>query len=232
MESESIVVLKRVCRFYRMGQAVVKAVDCVSMEVRRGEFVAVVGSSGSGKTTLLNLIAGLDRPTSGQIIVGGRDLALLPERALAEHRKRVVGMVFQAFNLIPAFTAEENVALPLIFAGAPPLPRRQRARELLGALGLGERLHHRPGELSGGELQRTAMARALANGPELLLADEPTGNLDSSTAAEIINLLADLHRSEGKTVILVTHDEPMARRVAQRIVRLSYGRIVGEELLL
>ncbi|MBC7187664.1 MAG: ABC transporter ATP-binding protein [Calditrichaeota bacterium] len=231
MESEPVVVLRDVCRFYRMGHAVVKALDRVSMAVRRGEFLAVVGSSGSGKTTLLNLIAGLDRPTSGQVMVGGRDLTHLPERALAEHRKRMVGMVFQAFNLIPAFTAEENVALPLIFSGMPPLQRRQRARELLGTLGLAERLQHRPGQLSGGELQRTAMARALANGPQLLLADEPTGNLDSWTAAEIINLLACLHRSEGKTVILVTHDEPMARRVAQRLVRLSYGRIVGEEAL-
>ncbi len=231
MYADQIVVLRNVCRHYRMGQAVVKALDGVCLEVRGGEFVAVVGSSGSGKSTLLNLIAGIDRPTAGQVIVAGHDLGGLSERALAEHRKRTVGMVFQAFNLIPALTAAENVALPLVFAGVHPAARKKQARELLSALGLGARLDHRPGELSGGEMQRTALARALANGPDLLLADEPTGNLDSTTAQEILQLLASLNRNEGKTVILVTHDEPMARRLAHRIVRLSYGRLVGEEVL-
>jgi ABC-type lipoprotein export system ATPase subunit len=189
----------------------------------------LLGKSGSGKSTLLNLLGGLDRPTSGRMEVGGRDLARMSSKELARHRLTTVGMIFQSFNLIPSRTALQNVELPMIFAGRPPADRRAAAQRALEAAGLGARLHHRPGELSGGEHQRVAIARALVNAPQILLADEPTGNLDSVTASEIMTILTTHVLAHGTTLILVTHDEELASRCADRIVRLKDGRLLGSE---
>jgi predicted ABC-type transport system involved in lysophospholipase L1 biosynthesis ATPase subunit len=212
---------------YGPSSAAVHALRGVSLEVRRGERVALLGKSGSGKSTLLNVLGGLDRPTSGSVHVIGRDLARLSARELARHRLTTVGMIFQSFNLIPSRTALENVELPMVFAGRAPRDRRAAARRALEAVGLGHRLGHRPAELSGGEHQRVAIARALVNQPELLLADEPTGNLDSATAAEIIDLLTGHLRAHGTTLVLVTHDEELARRCADRILRMMDGRLLS-----
>jgi predicted ABC-type transport system involved in lysophospholipase L1 biosynthesis ATPase subunit len=200
----------------------------VSFAVRRGERVALLGKSGSGKSTLLNLLGGLDRPTSGRIAFAGRDLARLTNRQLAKHRLSCVGMIFQSFNLIGDRSAWENVALPLIFAGLTPARRREAARAALEAVGLGERLNHRPSQLSGGEQQRVAVARALVNCPAVLLADEPTGNLDSATAGEVMALLDTHVRCKGMTLMLVTHDEDLARRHTDRVLRLRDGTLVEE----
>jgi putative ABC transport system ATP-binding protein len=215
-------------KHYTMGQAVVRALDGVTLTVTRGEFVGLLGTSGSGKSTLLNLIAGLDRPTSGVVKVFDRSLAGLSRQELSLHRRKNVGMIFQSFNLIPTMTAAENVALAMMFAGVPRAQRERRARELLEQVGLGGRPLHRPSELSGGEQQRVSIARALANDPEILLADEPTGNLDSKTGHEILALLQALNANAARTVILVTHDASLAARFAQRSVTLLDGRIVAE----
>jgi len=193
MTSEKIVTTKNVCRIYKMGSSIIRALDNVSIDISRGEFVALVGASGSGKSTLLNLIGGLDTPSNGQIVVCGRDLATLTERELAAHRKFSVGMIFQSFNLIPSMTAAENVALALAFGGVTGSARKKRTHETFEQLNMAERLFHKPGELSGGEQQRTAIARALVNEPELLLADEPTGNLDGKTSMEIMALLSKIN---------------------------------------
>jgi putative ABC transport system ATP-binding protein len=214
-------------RHYHMGNSVVRALDGVSLEMAEGEFVALLGTSGSGKSTLLNLVGGMDRPTEGALLFRGRNLAQFTSGEMAAHRRRSVGMVFQSFNLIPRKTALENVMLPMIFAEKPPGERRRRAAELLERVGLAGRAAHRPTELSGGEQQRVAIARALANQPELLLADELTGNLDSRTAAEILALLRGLHSELGKSMLMVTHDERIAS-VAQRRLYLSDGKIVSE----
>jgi putative ABC transport system ATP-binding protein len=213
-----------VARVYPTGAAAVAALDGVTLDVRRGEFVAVMGPSGSGKSTLLNIIAGLERPTRGTVIVDGADLGGLDEVALARHRREKVGMVFQAFNLLPRYRVVENVAMPLLFAGVARDLRIARARMILERLGMGPRAEHRPSELSGGELQRTAIARALVTEPSLLLADEPTGNLDSANGESLLALLSELH-ARGQTIMLVTHDAGIAAR-AQRIVRMRDGRIV------
>jgi putative ABC transport system ATP-binding protein len=215
-------------KHYTMGQAVVRALDGVTLSVTRGEFVGLLGTSGSGKSTLLNLIAGLDRPTSGIVKVFDRSLAGLSRQELSLHRRKNVGMIFQSFNLIPTMTAAENVALAMMFAGVPRAQRERRARELLEQVGLGGRQLHRPSELSGGEQQRVSMARALANDPEILLADEPTGNLDSKTGQEILALLKALNANAARTVILVTHDASLASRFVQRAVTLLDGRILAE----
>jgi ABC-type lipoprotein export system ATPase subunit len=204
----------------------VTALDGVSMDVGRGERVAILGKSGSGKSTLLNLIGGLDRPSAGRIEAGGLDLSAFAANELAAYRLKTVGMIFQAYNLINSRTALENVELPMILAGRTKADRRCAAREALEAVGLGQRLAHRPYELSGGEHQRVAIARALANRPEILLADEPTGNLDSATSDEIMAVLLDEIRRFGTTLILVTHDEELAKRAADRIVVLKDGRVV------
>jgi predicted ABC-type transport system involved in lysophospholipase L1 biosynthesis ATPase subunit len=211
---------------YGRPPAVVHALQGVSFEVRRGERVALLGKSGSGKSTLLNLLGGLDRPTAGSVEVAGRDLARLSGRQLARHRLEAVGMVFQSFNLIPSRTALDNVVLPLIFAGVAPAERRAAARAALEAVGLGPRLHHRPNQLSGGEQQRVAIARALVNRPTVLLADEPTGSLDSATAAEVLALLTDYVAAHGSTLILITHDEELAGRCTDRVLRLHDGRLM------
>src|SRR5436309_10513712 len=207
-------------KHYRMGESTVRALDGVSMTVAQGEFVGLLGTSGSGKSTLLNLIAGLDRPTEGTLRVFGDDLAQMSSTALSLHRQRNVGIIFQSFNLVSTMTAADNVALAMMFAGVPRAERERRARELLDAMGLGARPQHRPPELSGGEQQRVAIARALANKPHLLLADEPTGNLDSRTSRDILGLLKDLNAREGKTIIMVTHDPSLAAAYAHRTVTL------------
>ncbi len=215
-------------KHYAMGQTVVRALDGVTLGIERGEFVGLLGTSGSGKSTLLNLIAGLDHPTSGTVKVFDRSLAGLSRRELSLHRRRNVGMIFQSFNLIATMTAAENVALAMMFAGVPRADRDRRARELLEQVGLGGRQRHRPSEMSGGEQQRVSIARALANDPEILLADEPTGNLDSRTGQEILALLQALNASGARTVVLVTHDASLAARCAKRTITLFDGRVVAE----
>ena len=214
------------CRHYAMGESVIRAVDGVSIEVPSGEFVALLGTSGSGKSSLLNLIAGLDRPTSGAVIVEGRNLATLSREELAQHRLRTVGMVFQSFNLIATMTVLENVELPLRFAEVDRSQREGLAREALERVRLGGRLAHRPSELSGGEQQRTALARALINRPKLLLADEPTGNLDSRTGTEIMDLIREFNESLGMTVVMVTHERALAERYVERMIFLADGKLV------
>jgi len=212
-----------------MGAEVVRALAGVSVAINGGEFVAISGTSGSGKSTLLNLFGGLDRPTSGDILFGGESLAPLSSREMSRYRLRRVGMIFQSFNLIPTMTARQNVALALAFAGVSRKERRERSMELLSRVGLEARAEHRPSELSGGEQQRVAIARALANEPEVLLADEPTGNVDSNRAAELMGLLDQMRRHEGKTIVLVTHDQELARGYADRTIRLKDGRVADLE---
>jgi predicted ABC-type transport system involved in lysophospholipase L1 biosynthesis ATPase subunit len=212
---------------YGTPSAPVHALRGIDLEVRRGERVALLGKSGSGKSTLLNVVGGLDRATSGLVEVGGCDLGRLNADHLARHRLTTVGMVFQSFNLIASRTLLQNVELPLVFAGQRPHDRRAAARQALEAVGLAERLGHRPAELSGGEHQRAAIARALVTHPEILLADEPTGNLDSDTSDEIIGLMLNHLDAHGTTLVLVTHDEDLAERCTGRIVRLRDGRLVA-----
>ena len=215
-------------RHYRMGESVIRAVDGVSFEVRSGEFLALLGSSGSGKSSLLNLIAGLDRPTLGSVIVQDRDLATLSRQQLAKYRLHVVGMVFQSFNLITSMTVMENVELPMRFAEVDRERRQALSREALERVGLSARMNHRPSELSGGEQQRAALARALINRPQLLLADEPTGNLDSRTGVEIMDLVSEFNRELGMTVVMVTHERALAERYARRMVFLADGKLVDD----
>ena len=219
---------ENLCRHYRMGETLIRAVDGVSLEVRAGEFVALLGSSGSGKSSLLNLIAGLDRPTSGSVVVQDRDLAKLSREELAKYRLHVVGMVFQSFNLISSMTVAENVELPLRFAEVDRSQRDALYREALDRVGLRARLNHRPSELSGGEQQRVALARALINRPKLLLADEPTGNLDSHTGTEIMDMVRQFNRELGMTVVMVTHERALAERYAERMIFLADGKLVDD----
>jgi len=211
-------------RTYASGHATVAALAGVTVAIRRGEFVAVMGPSGSGKSTLLNVVAGLERPTGGTVRVDGEDLAKLDEEALARHRSKRVGMVFQSFNLLPRLKVVDNVALPLAFSRVPQAERLRRARAMLERLGMTARAEHRSNELSGGELQRAAVARALIGDPAILLADEPTGNLDSANGAALIALFEELHR-QGQTVLLVTHDAQIAAH-AERTIRMRDGRVV------
>jgi putative ABC transport system ATP-binding protein len=220
-----------VYRHYRMGNAIVRAVDGVDLDVLPGEFIALLGSSGSGKSTLLNLIAGLDHPTGGSIAVQGKDLARMSAERLARHRRETVGIVFQAFNLIGSMTLLENVELPLRFAEVDREVREQRAREALVRVGLDERLQHRPAELSGGEQQRASLARALVNRPSVLLADEPTGNLDSRNGEEILKLIREFNQTLGMTVLMVTHERTLAERFAERILFMADGKFCGSTQL-
>jgi len=216
----------RLCRTYRRGPHVVRAVDEVDLTVSRGEFLAIVGASGSGKSTILSLLAGLDTPTSGKIEIDGVALNSLTRRELSAYRARRIGMVFQSFNLISHHTALHNVELALFFNGTARKERRRRAEDILDRLGLSDRLEHRPADLSGGEQQRVAMARALVKRPDILFADEPTGNLDRENSIQIASLLGELNGS-GLTIVMVTHDMSMAERAAHRLVRMDYGRIVS-----
>ncbi len=224
---ETIIRTEGLCRWYRRGPQEVRAVDGVDVGVAEGEFLAIIGASGSGKSTLLNLIAGLDTPTSGGIEFRGVPLGSLSRRDLAGYRAKRIGMMFQSFNLVHHWNALENVELALYFNGCPVRERRARAAAMLERLGLAGRMDHRPADLSGGEQQRVALARALVKGPELLLADEPTGNLDRGNADHIMSLLAGLNAG-GLTIVMVTHDVDIARRSAGRIVRMHYGRIEAE----
>jgi putative ABC transport system ATP-binding protein len=211
-------------KYYKMGAYIVKALDGVNLKIRRGEYVSIMGPSGAGKTTLFNMIGGLDRPTRGKVYIDEVDISKLDAYELAWLRARKIGYIFQTFNLIPVLTALENVMLPMIFAGVRREERIRKARELLERVGLGDRLYHRPTELSGGQQQRVAIARALANDPAIILADEPTGNLDLQTGLEIINLLRQLNKERGVTIVTATHDLKMID-VSDRIVYLRDGRV-------
>src|SRR5262245_33495303 len=215
-------------KHYRMGDSIVRALDGVSMTVADGEFLALQGTSGSGKSTLLNLIAGLDHPTSGTLRIDGNDIASMSREKLSRHRRESVGTIFQSFNLISTMSALENVTLSMMFAGVARAEREQRAAQLLESMGLAGRLRHRPKELSGGEQQRVAISRALANRPRLLLADEPTGNLDSRTSHDIMELLKRLNEHDGKAIILVTHDANLAAQYAHRTITLMDGTVQME----
>jgi putative ABC transport system ATP-binding protein len=215
-------------KHYTMGDAIVRALDGVSMAVSESEFLALLGTSGSGKSTLLNLIAGLDHPTSGTVRINGTDISTMSPEQLSRHRRENVGMIFQSFNLVSTMSALENVTLAMLFAGVPKIEREQRAGQLLESTGLAGRQRHRPKELSGGEQQRVAISRALANKPRLLLADEPTGNLDSRTSREIMELLKRLNEREGITIVLVTHDANLAAQYARRTITLMDGAVQAE----
>jgi putative ABC transport system ATP-binding protein len=224
----------RVSRNYQMGEVLIRAVAQISLAIPEGEFLALLGASGSGKSTLLNLIAGLDRPSEGTILAQGRDLAQMSSEELASHRNRTVGIVFQSFQLLPRMTLEENVELPLRLGEVSRAERPARVREALDRVGLSARAKHRPSELSGGEQQRAAIARALVNQPRILLADEPTGNLDSKTGEGIMNLIEKIHRPNSgaaRTIVMVTHERALAERYADRIVTLSDGALLHEERL-
>jgi putative ABC transport system ATP-binding protein len=218
--------INSVSRHYAMGEASIRAVDDVSLTVPTGEFLALLGSSGSGKSTLLNLMAGLDRPTSGSILSGGRNLAELSPLDLARYRRETVGMVFQSFNLLPRMTLEENVELPLRLAEVDRAERGGRVREALERVRLSKRTGHRPSELSGGEQQRTAIARALVNRPKILLADEPTGNLDSATGEAILTLLREIQSAMGMTIVMVTHERHLAEKFADRLATMGDGKLL------
>ena len=215
-------------RHYTLGHSTIRAVDGVSLSIKQGDFAALLGASGSGKSTLLNLIAGLDHATSGSITVQGQNLANLSPALLAQYRRHTVGMVFQSFNLVPTMNLEENVELPMRFAEVDRAERRMRVQEALNRVGLSARLEHRPSEMSGGEQQRAALARALVNRPKLLLADEPTGNLDSKTGMEIMNLIRELNRNLGMTVVMVTHERDLAERYTNRLIFLGDGKLLSE----
>jgi putative ABC transport system ATP-binding protein len=231
MTKDSHVSIHGLTRSYRMGSTDVLAIDNLDLEIGRGEFLAVVGVSGSGKSTLLQLIGGLDTPTSGSIEVDGRDLARLSSYQRSLYRRTAVGFVFQSFHLVPSLSALANVAVALTFCGIYGRERYDRAAEALRSVGLEKRLDHRPGQLSGGEQQRVALARAMVNRPALLLADEPTGNLDRKTAAEVMNLVREINLRQEATVIMVTHDEEGARHYAGRVIHLSDGKIVSGSLI-
>ena len=229
MNASPIIQTRSLAKTYLIGNVRIAALEDVSLSVDEGRFVAVTGASGSGKSTLLTLLGGLDTPSAGTIEVAGALVSAMDRDALAKYRRFGAGMIFQSFNLVPSRTALENVELPLVFSDVDKKERRRRAAELLDRVGLAHRAGHRPPELSGGEQQRVAVARALVNDPRLLLADEPTGNLDSQTSREIVGLLAELNRSRHLTVVMVSHEESLVREYAQEVVRLRDGRVVGTE---
>jgi len=223
----AIIRMEGIRKIYDTGTVRVEALKEVDLSVGKGEFVAIVGPSGSGKSTLMNLIGCLDTPTEGEYLLAGERVAGLSRDQLADVRNRRVGFVFQNFNLLPQISALENVAMPLLFGGVPPRKRRERAAELLAKVGLADRMDHRPTELSGGQMQRVAIARAMAMNPDILLADEPTGNLDSTSGGDIMSVFSDLWKA-GSTLLVITHDKSLARR-ASRIVEIRDGRIVKED---
>jgi putative ABC transport system ATP-binding protein len=223
----SLIRLEKIARRYQMGAEVIHALREVSIEIARGEYVAIMGPSGSGKSTLMNLIGCLDTPSAGRYEINGTDVSELEDDELADIRNKEIGFVFQTFNLLPRSSALRNVELPLIYAGIASDERRRIALEALASVGLADRVHHKPNEMSGGQRQRVAIARALVNSPSLLLADEPTGNLDSTTGAEIMSLFEALSR-QGNTILVVTHEEEVARH-ARRIIRIRDGAIASDE---
>lgn len=221
-----IIEIKGIVKNYQIGTVIVRALRSVSVNIERNEYLAIMGPSGSGKSTLMNILGCLDTPTKGEYWLNGIDVSKLEDNRLAEIRNKEIGFVFQTFNLLPRYTAHENVMLPLIYAGIPKPERIKMANEMLALVGLDDRMSHKPNELSGGQRQRVAIARAMVNQPSIILADEPTGNLDSKTSVDIMNLLDDIH-SKGNTVILVTHEEDIAQR-AQRIIRLMDGEVASD----
>jgi len=230
LANNALISLEGIQRLYSMGDETIYALRGIDLQIKRNEYVALMGPSGSGKSTLMNLIGCLDSPSSGSYWLNGQDVAGLSDNRLAEIRNREIGFVFQTFNLLPRLTALDNVALPLVYAGVSELERRERAHDVLKQVGLQDRVGHRPNELSGGQRQRVALARALVNKPSLILADEPTGNLDSKTSVEIMEMFASIH-ALGNTIVLVTHEEDIARH-AHRMVRLKDGRIESDALTL
>ncbi|MEC8221045.1 MAG: ABC transporter ATP-binding protein [Nanoarchaeota archaeon] len=226
-ENKSVIELKDIWKTYYLGDNTIDVLKGISFSVPKGEFVAIVGKSGSGKTTLVNQVGCLDSPSKGQIILDGEDVSELSESALAKVRGKKIGYVFQKFNLIKTLSAQENVELPMIFQAISKEERSEKAKQLLETFDMGERLLNKPSELSGGQQQRVAIARALANEPEILLADEPTGNLDSKTGIVVMRYLQELH-AQGKTIILVTHDDKLSK-CAQRIITLIDGKIISDE---
>jgi putative ABC transport system ATP-binding protein len=225
----SLLEVRTVSKAYQMGTTSVTALDRVSLDVEEGQFVAIQGTSGSGKSTLLNMVGGLDHPTSGEVFFNSQALGPLSKKAMARYRRYSVGMIFQNFNLIPTMNAEENVGLALAFGGLRGIQRRKRSADLLDRVGLSDRLTHRPSELSGGEQQRVAIARALANNPKVLLADEPTGNVDSTRAHELLGLLREMVNKDSLTILMVTHDHELANSFADRIVFMKDGRVVTKD---
>ena len=222
----ALLAAQEVSKIYQMGSNNVAALDNVSLEINEGEFVAIQGTSGSGKSTLLNMLGGLDHPTKGEVFFASRPLGPFTKKEMARYRRFSVGMIFQNFNLIPTMTARENVSLALAFGGLRGQQRQERSRELMARVGLGDRLEHKPSELSGGEQQRVAIARALANNPKVLLADEPTGNLDSIRAHELLGLLRDMVDHDALTILMVTHDQELANSFADRIVFMKDGKVI------
>ena len=222
---KSVIKLDNVWKIYKMGNVSVNALQGLSLDVKEGEFVAIMGPSGSGKSTAVNMIGCLDVPTKGKVMLDSHDISKLGESELAQIRGRKIGFIFQQFNLVPTLTAMENVMLPMIFQGVPEAARMKKGKELLELVGLGDRMSHKPSELSGGQQQRVAIARSLANDPEVVLADEPTGNLDSKTGANVLEFLEKLHRDGHKTIIMVTHDQNLAK-IAERTEFLKDGKIV------
>ena len=226
--AQALLVAEDVRKVYRTGEIEVEALVDLSLTVRAGEMVAVMGPSGSGKTTLLNCLSGLDDIDGGRVLVEGKDLFAMSDAARTTHRARAMGFIFQSFNLIPVFTAVENVELPLLLGGTPAGQARKRAMEMLDRVGLGHRTRHRPNEMSGGEQQRVTIARALASRPVIVWADEPTGNLDSQMAEQVVDLLHELNRVDGQTIVLVTHDADIGA-AAQRLISMRDGRLVSDE---
>ncbi len=222
-DMETIINLEKIVKNYYIGSIIVEALRSVDLEILENEYVAIMGPSGSGKSTLMNLVGALDTPTSGTYILNGTDVSKMDDNRLAEIRNREIGFIFQTFNLLPRYTALENVTLPLVYAGKGKAERLERAKHVLDEVGLSDRRDHRPNELSGGQRQRVAVARALVNHPSIILADEPTGNLDSKTSVDIMKLFGDIH-AKGNTIILVTHEEAIAR-YAHRIIRLLDGQV-------
>ena len=225
---ETIISLDKIVKNYYIGSITVEALRSVDIEIQKNEFVAIMGPSGSGKSTLMNLVGALDTPTSGTYILNGTDVSKMDDNRLAEIRNQEIGFIFQTFNLLPRYTALENVILPLVYAGTGKSERIEKAKHTLEEVGLGDRMDHRPNELSGGQRQRVAAARAMVNNPSIILADEPTGNLDSKTSLDIMKLFGEIH-SRGNTIILVTHEESIAR-YAHRIIRLLDGEVDNIEI--
>ena len=223
---KEIIRLEDICRIYRVGSQEVRALDGVSLSVYKNEYVAIMGPSGSGKSTLMNILGCLDSPDSGRYILNGTDVSEMDDGEMADVRNREIGFVFQSFNLLPRYNALENVALPMVYAGVPAGERREKAAQALRSVGLEDRMDHRPNELSGGQRQRVALARALINSPSIILADEPTGNLDTHTSVEIMRLFDEIYRN-GNTVIVVTHEEDIAA-YAHRVIRLRDGRVESD----